>query len=77
MQSVSSREERNSASPGYFLLVAQFYLLLPAALQVVTIMSLIFFFYRMIQRQVARDVVDGGSVHVWLDFTSKMQKPVF
>uniref|UniRef100_A0A671TRI6 ABC transporter G family member 20-like n=1 Tax=Sparus aurata TaxID=8175 RepID=A0A671TRI6_SPAAU len=30
---------------------------------------------RMIQRQVSREVVDGGSVHVWLDFTSKMQKP--
>uniref|UniRef100_A0A3B4Z2I6 ABC transporter G family member 23-like n=1 Tax=Stegastes partitus TaxID=144197 RepID=A0A3B4Z2I6_9TELE len=28
---------------------------------------------RMIQRQVSRDVVDGGSVHVWLDFTSKIQ----
>lgn len=30
-------------------------------------------FYRMIQPQVSRDVVDGGSVHVWLDLTSKMQ----
>uniref|UniRef100_A0A3B4VBQ0 ABC transporter G family member 23-like n=1 Tax=Seriola dumerili TaxID=41447 RepID=A0A3B4VBQ0_SERDU len=30
---------------------------------------------RMIQRQVSREVVDGGSVHVWLDLTSKMQKP--
>uniref|UniRef100_A0A3B4Y397 ABC transporter G family member 20-like n=1 Tax=Seriola lalandi dorsalis TaxID=1841481 RepID=A0A3B4Y397_SERLL len=29
---------------------------------------------RMIQRQVSREVVDGGSVHVWLDLTSKMQK---
>ncbi|XP_008300705.1 ABC transporter G family member 23 [Stegastes partitus] len=26
---------------------------------------------RMIQRQVSRDVVDGGSVHVWLDFTNR------
>uniref|UniRef100_A0A3Q3EUY2 ABC transporter G family member 23-like n=1 Tax=Labrus bergylta TaxID=56723 RepID=A0A3Q3EUY2_9LABR len=27
---------------------------------------------RMMQRQVSREVVDGGSVHVWLDMTSKM-----
>uniref|UniRef100_A0A7N8YEN3 ATP-binding cassette, sub-family H, member 1 n=1 Tax=Mastacembelus armatus TaxID=205130 RepID=A0A7N8YEN3_9TELE len=27
---------------------------------------------RMIQRQVSREVIDGGSVHVWLDLTSKM-----
>lgn len=26
---------------------------------------------RMIQRQVSRDVVDGGSVHVWLDLTNR------
>ncbi|XP_069577400.1 ABC transporter G family member 23 isoform X2 [Brachyistius frenatus] len=26
---------------------------------------------RMIQRQVPRDVVDGGSVHVWLDLTNR------
>lgn len=29
--------------------------------------------YRMLQRQVSREVVDGGSVHVWLDLTSKIQ----
>uniref|UniRef100_A0A8C4F457 ATP-binding cassette, sub-family H, member 1 n=1 Tax=Dicentrarchus labrax TaxID=13489 RepID=A0A8C4F457_DICLA len=28
---------------------------------------------RMIQRQVSREVVDGGSLHVWLDLTSKME----
>lgn len=28
---------------------------------------------RMIQRQVSREVVDGGSVHVWLDLTSKIE----
>lgn len=33
----------------------------------------LFGFYRMIQPQTSRDVVDGGSVHVWLDLTSKMQ----
>uniref|UniRef100_A0A8K9WWD3 ATP-binding cassette, sub-family H, member 1 n=1 Tax=Oncorhynchus mykiss TaxID=8022 RepID=A0A8K9WWD3_ONCMY len=27
---------------------------------------------RMIQRQVSKEVVDGGSVHVWLDLTSKL-----
>uniref|UniRef100_A0A667X775 ATP-binding cassette, sub-family H, member 1 n=1 Tax=Myripristis murdjan TaxID=586833 RepID=A0A667X775_9TELE len=27
---------------------------------------------RMLQHQVSRDVVDGGSVHVWLDLTSKL-----
>ncbi|KAM9804100.1 ABC transporter G family member 20 [Neosynchiropus ocellatus] len=26
---------------------------------------------RMVQRQVSRDVVEGGSVHVWLDFTNR------
>uniref|UniRef100_A0A3Q1IFP6 Uncharacterized protein n=1 Tax=Anabas testudineus TaxID=64144 RepID=A0A3Q1IFP6_ANATE len=31
---------------------------------------------RMIQRQVSREVVEGGSVHVWLDLTSKIQIPL-
>lgn len=31
-------------------------------------------FNRMIERQVSREVVDGGSAHVWLDFTSKMKQ---
>lgn len=30
----------------------------------------------MIQRQVSREVVEGGSVHVWLDLTSKIQIPL-
>lgn len=75
---VTSRQERNSASP--FLVCCPVLFIVASCcklwevLQIVTIMSLIFF-YRMIQRQVSREVVDGGSVHVWLDFTSKMQKP--
>lgn len=32
-------------------------------------------FHRMMQRQVSREVVDGGSVHVWLDHTSKKELP--
>uniref|UniRef100_A0A3Q3RAZ5 ABC transporter domain-containing protein n=1 Tax=Monopterus albus TaxID=43700 RepID=A0A3Q3RAZ5_MONAL len=28
---------------------------------------------RMMQRQVSQEIVDGGSMHVWLDLTSKMQ----
>lgn len=30
-------------------------------------------FNRMVERQVSREVVDGGSAHVWLDLTSMMK----
>lgn len=30
-------------------------------------------FSRILQRQVSKEVIDGGSVHVWLDLTSEMQ----
>lgn len=30
-------------------------------------------FYRILQRQVSKEVIDGGSVHAWLDLTSEIK----